>query len=118
MRAWVLFLLAGCSHWQQTELFFGLDRPGGSVSAVEWQKFVDDDAMRLLPEGFTVVDGQGHWRDPKGAITREPSHLLLVLHPATRAYDGAIEELRRLYARRFQQQSVLRADWCARVRFK
>jgi hypothetical protein len=118
MRAFAIVLLAGCASWQETQLYFGLDRPGGTVSAAEWQTFVDAEVTRLLPEGFTVVEGQGQWRDGHGAVVREPSRVLLVLHPTTRRYEDAIEELRRVYAQRFQQQSVLRADWCARVRFK
>jgi Protein of unknown function (DUF3574) len=110
MRAWLVLAAAGCCHWQQTQLYFGLNRPGGTVSAAEWQKFVDEDVSRLLPDGFTVVDGQGQWRDPAGAVTREVSHVLLVVHPATRAWDGALEELRRVYLKRFDQKSVLRAD--------
>ena len=115
MRALLFLLAAGCSQcWHETQLYFGLDRPGGTVSAADWQKFVDDDASKLLPDGFTVVDGQGQWRDGS-VITHEASRVILVVHPATRQYDAAIEELRRVYTKRFDQKSVLRADLPSRV---
>jgi hypothetical protein len=118
VRALVLFAALGCAHWQRTELYFGMSAPAGAISAAEWQKFVDEEATPRLPEGFTVVDGAGQWRNHAGVITHEPSRVLVVLHPPTARYDRAIEELRHRYAERFHQESVLRADSPSDVSFK
>jgi hypothetical protein len=115
---WVLLLCIGCASWQETTLYFGLARPGGAVSADEWQRFVDEEATPRFPDGFTVVEAAGHWRSAQGAHTHEPSRVLVLLHPATRQFDRAIDELRRAYIARFHQESVLRADSSSRVRFR
>jgi hypothetical protein len=118
LRVCLIIFAVGCAHWQRTELYFGLATPEGAVSAAEWQQFVDEEATPRLPDGFTVVDGAGQWRNQAGAITREPSRVLIVLHPATPRFHAAIEELRRRYAARFHQEAVLRADMPSDVSLK
>jgi hypothetical protein len=114
---WVLPCV-GCASWQETQLYFGLARPGGAVSADEWQRFVEEEATPRFPGGFTVVEAAGHWRSAQGAPIREPSRVLVLLHPATHHFDQAIDELRRAYIARFHQDSVLRADCWSKVRFQ
>ena len=61
------------------ELFFGRNIPGRApVSEAEWADFVARVITPNFPDGFTVLDGAGQWRDPQsGVIAREPPKILL-----------------------------------------
>src|SRR5262245_56114933 len=50
----------------RTTLYFGLTRPKGAVSELEWQLFVRDEVGTRFPEGLTVWDADGQWRTPAG----------------------------------------------------
>jgi hypothetical protein len=49
----------------RTTLYFGLSRPKGSVSELEWQIFMRDEVTRRFPDGLTSVAG-GHTGVPQG----------------------------------------------------
>jgi hypothetical protein len=95
----------------RTELFFGLRKPNGTeVNNAEFQRFLDREVTPRFPDGFTVISGQGQFKDARGAILQERSKLLLLLHPIAATSDRQIEQIRTAYTKTFQQQSVLRAD--------
>ncbi|MCI0525694.1 MAG: DUF3574 domain-containing protein, partial [Acidobacteria bacterium] len=60
----------------------------------------------------TVLTGAGQFRDASGVIVRERSMLLILLYPLAswRGSGEKIEQIREVYKRAFQQQSVLRVD--------
>jgi Protein of unknown function (DUF3574) len=90
-------------------LYFGRNRPGGStVSDTEWRAFVDDAIVSRFPDGFTVVDAEGHWRSGDGAIEREVSQVVIVLHADDAASDAAVGAIVADYKRQFAQEAVLR----------
>jgi hypothetical protein len=102
----------------RSELFFGRLRPDGTVvSDAEWRAFVVDHVTPRFPDGFTVLDAVGQYRGRDGRIVTEPSKILLLLHPAERRSQAAIEELRAIYRRLFHQESVLRVTSPARAAF-
>jgi hypothetical protein len=72
----------------RTTLYFGLARPKGSVSELEWQMFLRDDVTARFPEGLTVWDASGQWRRSDGQIEHEGSKVLLLVHPDTAAAFG------------------------------
>ena len=41
-----------------------------------------------FPDGLTVLDARGQWRDSQGAIKTERSKLLVILAPAGRRWDA------------------------------
>jgi hypothetical protein len=89
------------------ELFFGRRIEGRPpVSDGEWEAFVAEVVTPNLPDGFTVLDGYGQWRNPAGAIARDPTKLLIVAAPSDGAARNAIDAIRRSYETRFQQRSV------------
>lgn len=93
----------------RTELFFGLNKPGGSiVAANEWQAFVDTCITPAFRSGFTVVDGYGQWQNEAGEIEKERSKILILLHPADATNAHLIEYVRNTYKAAFGQESVLR----------
>ncbi len=95
----------------RTELFFGLRKPNGTeVNNAEFQRFLDREVTPKFPDGFTVISGQGQFKDPRGAIRQERSKLLILLYPIAASSNQQIERIRTAYIKAFQQQSVLRAD--------
>ena len=116
-------LSAGCFHhcqrMVQTQLYFGMTVPvaGGMVTAAEWEEFLATEVTPRFPDGFTVLDGRGQWRDAKGNISREPAKVLVVIRGADKGADGRLEEIRKAYRKRFRQESVLRTDSPVRASF-
>lgn len=96
----------------ETQLFFGLAKPrGGFVSAREWEAFVAQEIAPRYPEGFTVFDGGGHWRDQaSGRTISEKSKVVLRLQAPGEAAEKNTADIIRTYKARFQQDSVLRTD--------
>jgi hypothetical protein len=111
--------VAGAPNMIRTDLYLGLSEPDGAVvTDGEFRAFVTDVVTPRFPQGLTVLSGDGQWQDPRtGQVTREPCRMLILLHPAGPAADGAIEAIRTAYQRQFHQQSVLRADESQRVSF-
>lgn len=99
----------------RTTLYFGLDRPAGIVSEREWRSFLRSVVTPRFPQGFTVWDAYGQWRDAHGRIEREPARVLLIIHPDTEKVRTALAEIIDIYKHRFQQEAVLRevAPVCA-----
>lgn len=95
----------------RTDLFFGRARPAGAVSEAQFQAFVDAEVTPRFPGGLTLLTGTGQFRDRHGATVVEGTHLLILLYPLRDAQaDRKIDAIRSDYRRRFEQQSVLRAD--------
>lgn len=91
----------------RTTLYFGLARPKGSVSELEWQVFLRDEVTARFPEGLTVWDADGQWRSPSGAIAHENSKVLLLVHPDTAVARAAVQTVIERYRKTFEQESVL-----------
>ena len=91
----------------RTTLYFGLARPAGAVSELEWQLFLRDQVTARFPQGLTVWEAEGQWRQPDGVVGHERSKVLLLVHADTSAARAAIQEIIARYRRAFDQQSVL-----------
>jgi hypothetical protein len=99
--------------WVRTELFFGTAKPDGTtVTDAEWEAFLDEVVTPRFPDGFTVLSGEGQWQGEDDQIVEERSKIVILLYPraAIDESNAEIEEIRTAYERRFQQESVLRAD--------
>jgi Protein of unknown function (DUF3574) len=95
----------------RTEPFFGLRKPNGTeVNSGEFQQFIDREVTPRFPDGFTLLSGNGQFKDARGAILQERSKLLILLYPIAATSNRQIEQIRKAYITAFQQQSVLRAD--------
>ena len=114
---------ANCPHsdldWLETKLFMGLSRSGGAaVSRREWDKFVTDHFVASFPNGFTIVETTGYWRDENTRNTvYENGKQLVILHEATPGNETMINEIAEKYRSQFDQQSVLISSSKANVRF-
>ena len=92
----------------RSELYFGRLRPDGTVvSDAEWGTFVTEEITPRFPDGFTVFDALGQYRGRDGQIVSEPTKVLLIVHGPDARLRGSVQELRDLYRRLFQQESVL-----------
>lgn len=91
----------------RTTLYFGLARPKGAVTELEWQIFLRDEVTRRFPDGLTVWEAEGQWRTPAGSIDHEQSKVLLLVHPDTAAARQSVLAVIEAYRKTFEQQSVL-----------
>lgn len=92
----------------QDELYFGRNRPGGTVSEEEFQKFLRTVITPRFPDGLTVINASGQFRGSKGIIIREPTKIVVLIYPHSRKNTQAIQEIINKYKEQFQQESVLR----------
>ena len=91
----------------RTTLYFGLSRPKGSVSELDWQIFLRDQVTKRFPDGLTVWQAEGQWLNPVGSIDREQSKVLLLVHADTTEARQAVQAVIQAYREAFDQQSVL-----------
>ncbi|MFD4626743.1 DUF3574 domain-containing protein [Streptomyces sp. NPDC058475] len=105
----------------ESRLFFGTARPDGgpAVTDRQFMAFVDKEVTPDFPDGLTVQNGRGQWRDAHGTVERERSYELILLYPVAQARTGdqKIEEIRTAYQKAFAQEAVARVDEPTRVDF-
>jgi hypothetical protein len=93
---------------QVAELMFGRkigDRVG--VSAAQWARFVDREITPRFPDGLTVFDTRGQWRNgERNRIVREPSKIVQIVLPGNAEDETRLGEIAAAYKTRFRQQSV------------
>ncbi|MGG2019392.1 DUF3574 domain-containing protein [Pseudomonas sp. S8] len=109
------------AQWIRTELYFSVgtvDGKEGAVSPARWREFLDKEVTSRFPDGFTVFDAYGQWRD-HGA--KEPERLstkvIVILHENNPQNAGNIEAIRLAYKRITGDLSVLRLSQPADVSF-
>ena len=112
----------GLLNFARTELFFGTAREGGvPVSDEDFLAFVDAQVTPRFPDGLTLLNGSGQFRNSAGVIVKEESWVLILLYSLDGFTDSSrrIDTIRELYKAQFDQESVLRVDdpWAARVSF-
>jgi hypothetical protein len=90
------------------ELMFGRDigrRVG--VSEAAWTRFVAREMTPRFPDGLTITDAIGQWRDrDSGRIVREPSKHVEIVLPGNADDDTRLDAIVDAYKRAFHQQSV------------
>lgn len=91
----------------RTTLYFGLGRPKGMVSELEWQIFLRDEVTKRFPAGLTVWDAQGQWRRLEGGIGHERTKVLLLVHDDAPAARESVQAVIGRYRKAFDQESVL-----------
>lgn len=120
--AWLL-LLAGCAelpapapscplpaeqHMLVAELFFGRNIKGRPpLTDAEWAEFAAQTIAPNFPDGFTIFDGEGQWRNPQtGQIARGPTKILLVAAKPEPDLARRLSVVIDAYKAQFHQQSV------------
>lgn len=93
----------------KTTLYF--ERPGSLTTAGQrkWQAFIREVLVRHFPDGGTILENIGWWRDPDGKVAGGRGNTLIVLGAPEkvaehrRAAAAVVAEIKK----RYQQQSVL-----------
>jgi hypothetical protein len=90
------------------ELMFGRDIEHGlGVSESAWQLFVTRELVSRFPDGLTIIDAIGQWRDrDSGRIVREPSKHVEIVLPGNKDDDARLDAVVAAYKRAFHQHSV------------
>ena len=94
----------------QESLYFGTAKPAGVVTPEEWAEFLRNTVTPRFPQGLTAWQASGQWRGADGAIVREASHVLTLIHPDDETHEQAVLEIVAAYKARFQQEAVLRVQ--------
>jgi len=104
--------LTSCRNGQDSmvaaTLLFGRHADGRLVVGdAEWKRFLAREVTPRFPDGLTVFDAVGQWRDPaRGRAVREPSKVVLIVYrDEAGAYERVIA-IAEAYKRRFAQHSV------------
>jgi hypothetical protein len=90
------------------DLYFGRSVANrAEVSDKEWREFRDQVITAALPNGYTVLDGQGAWMNPRTRTTlSEPTKILEVALPDSPDTLGVINRIRSAWQHRFHQYVV------------
>ena len=90
------------------EMFFGRSDGGRLVSERDFSGFLAAEITPRFPEGFTVLDGRGQWRDgERGTIVREASKLVKIIFADDAQSRADLDAIAARYKLEFHQQSVL-----------
>jgi uncharacterized protein DUF3574 len=99
------------------ELFFGRSIKGRQpLTDAEWTEFAAQTITPNFPDGFTVLDGEGQWRNPQtGQIADGQTKILLVAAKREPDLARRLSAVIDAYKARFHQQSVgvITRDSCA-----
>ena len=108
----------GAEEWVEHRIFMG--RSAGDVEVVDdeaWAAFLADVVTPRFPDGLTVLDASGQWRNSDGSIEKERSKVLLIMAPPEADALRLINEISDEYKQRFNQEAVLQAVSDACVTF-
>jgi hypothetical protein len=92
----------------EVELMFGRNI-GGRLGVTDklWASFLAREVTPRFPEGLTVFDTTGQWRDARTkAVVREPSKIVRIIMPADAEANEKIGAIASAYKKRFRQDSV------------
>jgi hypothetical protein len=112
IRAGAQTAVPPCHGTQQpkmvAELMFGRDIGHGvGVSEPEWQHFVARELVSRFPDGLTIIDAIGQWRDrDRGRIVHEPSKHVEIVLPGNKDDDTRLDAVVAAYKHAFHQHSV------------
>ncbi|MEW6454675.1 MAG: DUF3574 domain-containing protein [Pseudomonadota bacterium] len=100
--------MPGLKPMTVAELFFGGNvgsRLG--ISNAEFNRFVAGEITSRFPDGLTVLDAHGQWRDPQRmTLAREASKVVVIAFSEGSADDGRLQKIVDAYKDRFNQKSV------------
>lgn len=112
---------AHCPPGQQAmvseTLYFGTEMGNDTISAAQWQTFLNETVTPRFPQGLSVWPASGQWKSNAGPIVREASYVLNIVHAGAAEADAALGEIVHAYKTAFQQEAVLRVRGAACVSF-
>lgn len=109
------------AQWVRTELYFSvgpIDGKKGVVSPARWREFLDQEVTTRFPDGFSVFDAYGQWKDHDAKTPeRLATKVIVILHEGSPKRESDIEAIRLAYKRITGDLSVLRLSQPAQVSF-
>lgn len=116
-----ILLISGCAtqpRWDRYELCFGLTQDAGQtrISDQQWRQFRDEEILPRFPDGVTLYDAQGYWRNGTNTYS-EPSMVLMVVAPVDIRTARKMADIAKAYKKQFHQESVLQIRSRVRVEF-
>jgi hypothetical protein len=90
------------------ELMFGRDIGNHiGVSETAWVRFVAREMTPRFPDGLTITDAIGQWRDrDSGKIVREPSKHVEIVLSGNEDDEARLDAIVAAYKQQFHQQAV------------
>jgi hypothetical protein len=86
------------------DIEFLLGRAGGDW---KWRTFLAREVTPRFPDGLTVYETTGQWREPaRNVIVREKSRVLRIIVPADTPVQDKVEAVVSAYKKQFAQKSV------------
>jgi hypothetical protein len=79
---------------------------GRSANDARWREFLAREVTPRFPDGLTVYETYGQWRDSKNTITRERSRVLRIIVAADPPAQEKIAAVAEAYKKQFRQKSV------------
>jgi hypothetical protein len=112
LQAPAAFAQLSCSTPQkpmmEVELLFGRNI-GGRLGVTEgrWARFLAREVTPRFPDGLTVYDTYGQWRDAKTkAVVREPSKIVRLIIVVDGEAQEKIDAVTSAYKKEFRQDAV------------
>lgn len=99
--------------WVRTEIYCGLaplEAEGLGLAAAEgtWRNFLDEEVTPRFPDGLSVFDAYGQWRENTNApIARMRSKVLVIVYPDSAARRAGVNAICEAYKKRTGEKNVL-----------
>jgi hypothetical protein len=98
---------AGQKPMLVVQLFFGQDIAGRRrVSTAQWNLYARRVLTAHFPDGLTVYDANGQWRDFQSKIVRERTKVVVIAVDASKDVRADVDAVTQIYKKQFHQQSV------------
>jgi hypothetical protein len=79
----------------------------GKASDARWRQFLAREVTPRFPDGLTLYETTGQWRDPaRNIIVREKSRVLRIIIAADEPANDKIAAVAEAYKKQFAQKSV------------
>jgi len=79
----------------------------GKASDTRWRQFLAREVTPRFPDGLTVYEATGQWRDPqRQVVVRERSRVLRIIIAADEPANDKIAAVAEAYKNQFAQKSV------------
>lgn len=100
--------LTGQTAGLSVKMYFGQSMANGTtIPKGQWERFFSKIVTPRFPDGLTVYDAYGQWRNPKThALGGEHTKVVEILVANSAALRRAILDIARDYRKIFHQQSV------------
>ncbi len=95
----------------EVDLYFGGEAGNGrAVSDAAWAAFMAEEVTPRFPDGLSVIDVAGQYREPSGRLVHEKTKLIVVVLFDAPAHLARVQAVVDAYARRHNQNSVFRVE--------